>query len=75
MNFDPTLRLDFLLVSASVLFFLARLQSKVDSLSSAQERISEILNKLEVRVRDTEIDVAHHLGNQGGKSAHREVSG
>ncbi len=62
MHFDPTLRLDFLLMAASVLFFFARLQSKVDALSSTVERISKILSTMEVRVHDTEISVAEHMG-------------
>ncbi len=57
-----TLRLDFLLVAASVLFFVARLQSKVDGLSSAVERISKLLSDVEIRVRDTELNVAEHMG-------------
>lgn len=57
-----TLRLDFLLVAASVLFFVARLQSKVDGLSAAVERITKILTGIEKRVHDTEISVATHLG-------------
>lgn len=62
MNFDMTLRLDFLLVAASVLFFVARLQSKVDGLSSAVERITKMLSDVEIRVRNTELDVAEHMG-------------
>jgi hypothetical protein len=62
VNFDMTLRLDFLLVAASVLFFVARLQSKVDGLSSAVERISKLLSDVEIRVRDTELNVAEHMG-------------
>jgi hypothetical protein len=62
VNFDMTLRLDFLLVAASVLFFVARLQSKVDGLSSAVERITKMLSDVEIRVRNTELDVAEHMG-------------
>ena len=73
MNFDPTLRLDFLLVAASVLFFVARLQSKVDALSSAVERITKILTGIENRVRDTELEVAEHMGESKAKSAREAV--
>lgn len=72
MNFDMTLRLDFLLVAASVLFFVARLQSKVDNLSTAVERITNILTGIEQRVHDTEIDVASHMGEA---RAEREARG
>jgi hypothetical protein len=42
--------------------FVARLQSKVDGLSSAVERISKLLSDVEIRVRDTELNVAEHMG-------------
>jgi hypothetical protein len=45
-----------------VLFFVARLQSKVDGLSSAVERITKMLSDVEIRVRNTELDVAEHMG-------------
>lgn len=72
MHFDPTLRLDFILVAVSVLFFVARLQAKVDALSSAVERITKILSGLEVRAHDTEIVVAEHIGEA---KAAREARG
>jgi hypothetical protein len=62
MNFDPTIRLDFLVTIAGVIVFVLRLQTRLEKLSEANARMSGILEKLEERLRKFELTVAAHVG-------------
>lgn len=63
MQFDPTIRLDFLVTGVGVLFFVARLQSQVSSNSRDISRTGALLDGLEKRVRGTERSIDRHLGD------------
>jgi hypothetical protein len=65
MQFDPTIRLDFVATAFVVIFFVARLQSRVDKLTEDLARSLGILDKLEERVRKFELAVASHVGAHG----------
>lgn len=67
MNFDPTIRLDFVATGLGLIFFVARLQNQVASNTRDINRTGKLLDDLEKRVRDTELHVASHLGAAAAK--------
>lgn len=66
MQFDPTIRLDFVATALGVIFFLARMQSRMERLSEDNVRTSSILEKLERRLRRWELRMAAHVGAHAG---------
>ena len=62
MQFDPTIRLDFVATTFVVIFFVARLQTRVEKLTEDNARTIKILEKLECRVRRFELKVVRHVG-------------
>ena len=67
MQFDPTIRLDFVTTAGVILFFVARLQSQVVANSRDISRTGYVLEKIENRVRESEIKISGHLGEQTGE--------
>ena len=57
MQFDPTIRLDFIVVAASVATFVIRLQSQMAANSRDIKRTGDLLDKLEARVERNETRV------------------
>mgnify|MGYP001012855495 CR=1 FL=1 len=54
MNFDPTIRLDFIVVAGTIALFVIRMQAQMAANSRDIARTGDLLDKLEARVERNE---------------------